>query len=87
MPDTPRRRRLLLTGAAGEIGSVLRPTLRGTAVALRLHDIRPVSDIVAGEEAMGGDIADPAVARAAMEGVDCVVHLAGIPRETGGTPE
>jgi uronate dehydrogenase len=22
-----------------------------------------------------------------MEGVDCVIHLAGIPRETGGTPE
>ena len=87
MPDAPPWRRLLLTGAAGEIGSVLRPALRGTAAALRLHDLRPVPDVAEGEEAMGGDIADPAVARAAMEGVDCVVHLAGIPRETGGTPE
>ncbi|WP_270934158.1 NAD-dependent epimerase/dehydratase family protein [Falsiroseomonas oryzae] len=87
MPDAPRWRRLLLTGAAGEIGTVLRPALRGTAAELRLHDIRPVASLAAGETAMGGDIADPAVATAAMEGVECVVHLAGIPRETGGTPE
>jgi uronate dehydrogenase len=80
-------RRLLLTGAAGEIVTVLRPALRGTAAELRLHDLRPIPDLAAGEEAMGGDIAVSAVAAAAMEGVDCVLHFAGIPRETGGTPE
>jgi uronate dehydrogenase len=80
-------RRLLLTGAAGEIGTVLRPALRGTAADLLLHDLRPIRDLGPGEEAMQGDIAAPGVAAAAMEGVDCVVHLAGIPRETGGTPE
>jgi uronate dehydrogenase len=80
-------RRLLLTGAAGEIGSVLRPALRSTAAELRLHDLRPIADLAAKETALQGDIAGPGVAAAAMEGVDCVVHLAGIPRETGGTPE
>jgi uronate dehydrogenase len=80
-------RRILLTGAAGEIGTVIRPALRGTADRIRLHDIRPVSDLAPGEEAAGGDIAEPGVAAAAMDGVDCVFHLAGVPREAGGTPE
>jgi uronate dehydrogenase len=88
MPQTLNRpKRLLLTGAAGEIGSVLRPALRGTADALRWHDLRPVDGAAAGEEVMIGDLTAPGVADAAMAGVDCVIHLAGIPRETGGTPE
>jgi uronate dehydrogenase len=37
-----RPKRLLLTGAAGEIGRVLRPALRGAAEALRGHDLRPI---------------------------------------------
>lgn len=82
-----RPRRLLLTGAAGEIGSVLRPALRGAADALRWHDIRPIADVAPDEEAMSGDLTLPGAAEAAVQGVDCVIHLAGIPRETGGTPE
>ena len=80
-------KRLLLTGAAGEIGSVLRPALRGAADALRWHDIKPIKDAAADEEVMTGDLVEPGVAEAAMQGVDCVIHLAGIPRETGGTPD
>lgn len=82
-----RFKRLLLTGAAGEIGSVLRPALRGAADKLRWHDLRPIAGAAPGEEVMDGDITLPGVAEAAMQGVDCVIHLAGIPRETGGTPE
>jgi uronate dehydrogenase len=80
-------KRLLLTGAAGEIGSVLRPALRGAAEHLRWHDIRPIPDAAADEEVMSGDLTVPGVADTAMKGVDCVIHLAGIPRETDGTPE
>lgn len=88
MPSTPNHpRRLLLTGAAGEIGSVLRPALRGAADKLRWHDIRPVVGAAPDEEVLTGDLTVPGVAEAAMNGVDCVIHLAGIPRETGGTPE
>ena len=83
----PRFKRLLLTGAAGEIGSVLRPALRGAADSLRWHDIRPITDAAAGEEVKTGDLTVPGIADAAMKDVDCVIHLAGIPRETGGTPE
>jgi uronate dehydrogenase len=83
-----RPKRLLLTGAAGEIGRVLRPALRGAAEKLRWHDLRAIGDAASpDEEVMIGDLTVPGVAEAATEGVDCVVHLAGIPRETGGTPE
>lgn len=77
--------RLLITGAAGEIGTVIRPALRDTARALRLHDRKPIADLAPGEEAMAGDITNPAVADAMTRGVDCLIHLAGVPRETGGT--
>lgn len=83
----PRWRRLLLTGAAGEIGGVLRPALRGVAERLRLHDLRPLSPEAPEEEAVQGDLAEPGAALEATRDVDCVVHLAGVPRETGGTPE
>jgi uronate dehydrogenase len=82
-----RPKRLLLTGAAGEIGSVLRPALRGVSEQLRLHDLRPLADALPDEEVMQGDLSAPGAADATMQGVDCVIHLAGIPRETGGTPE
>lgn len=82
-----RPQRLLLTGAAGEIGRVLRPALRGAAEALRWHDLRPIKDAAPDEEVMTGDLTVPGTAEKATEGVDCVIHLAGIPRETGGTPE
>jgi len=88
MPSAPNKpRRLLLTGAAGEIGSVLRPALRGVADTLRWHDIRPIAGAAPDEETMTGDLVQPGVADAAMKDVDCVIHLAGIPRETGGTPD
>jgi uronate dehydrogenase len=79
--------RLLITGAAGDIGSVIRPALCGSAERLRLHDLRPIPDLAPGEEAMRGDLAEPGAAAAAMQGVECLIHLAGIPREAGGTPD
>lgn len=82
-----RPQRLLLTGAAGEIGRVLRPALRGAAEKLRWHDLVPIGDAAAGEEVMTDDLTEPGAAAAAADGVDCVVHLAGIPRETAGTPD
>ncbi len=79
--------RLLITGAAGAIGTVIRPALRGLARTIRLHDLRAIADLAPGEEAMQGDITEASVALAATAGVDCLIHLAGVPRETGGTHE
>jgi len=80
----PRWRKLLITGAAGEIGSVIRPALRDTAAEVVLHDLRGITDRAPNETALAGDIVT--TAREAMAGVECVIHLAGIPREAGGTP-
>lgn len=77
--------RLLITGAAGEIGTVIRPALTQSARSIRLHDRRAISDQGPGVETMQGDLSEPGVALEATRGVDCVIHLAGVPRETGGT--
>ncbi len=73
--------RVLITGAAGGIGRVLRQGLAGRYDLLRLGDIQPQAPAGAGEECIPLDLGAPEALRAACEGVDCVVHLAAIPVE------
>lgn len=72
--------KVLLTGAAGTIGSVLRSGLCAPGRTLRLLDREPI-DAGAGEEVVTADLTDPAAALAAVAGCQAVVHLAGIPTE------
>lgn len=74
-------KRILITGAAGQIGSALREGLRGRYELLRLTDITPLDPAQAGEEIVHADLADLAAVEAAMQGVDCVVHLGAVPGE------
>jgi uronate dehydrogenase len=72
--------RILVTGASGSIGSVL---CRDLAVD---HDVRGL-DVVAPTDGFPGehlvaDCASPAVALEAVDGVDAVVHLAGVASES-----
>jgi uronate dehydrogenase len=69
--------RLLLTGAAGRVGRLVRPLLRDTH-ALRLCDLAPLAPETPDEEALAGDLSDPALAARAVAGVAGVVHLAGL---------
>lgn len=69
--------RLLLTGAAGRVGRLVRPLLQA-AYALRLCDLAPLSAEGADEEVMQGDLSDPAFAARAVAGCTGVVHLAGL---------
>ena len=85
MAQAPKWRRLLITGAAGEIGSVIRPALQDTAGAMRLLDKRPITD-AAGGQVLTGDINDAALIDDSMLGVVFLVPLAGIPCGTGGRP-
>jgi len=71
------RKRILLTGAAGRVGRLLRPLLQ-EAYALRLCDLAPLSAIAPDDEVLNGDLADPAVARQAVAGTSGIVHLAGL---------
>jgi len=69
--------RILITGAAGKIGSTLRSGLRGSYELLRLLDLAPMGNAEAGEEICQTDIGDFAALEQAMTGIECVVHLAG----------
>ena len=73
--------RILITGAAGEIGSVLRAGLYDGRRVLRLLDNRSQAPARAGEECVTADLADIAALKEAARGIDCIVHLAGVPRE------
>ena len=70
--------RLLLTGAAGGLGRVLRPRLKAHCRVLRLSDIAELDPAGAGEEVVRAALEDGAAVRALLEGVDAVVHLGGI---------
>jgi len=72
---------VLLTGAAGRVGNALREGLRGRFPALRLTDNRDLGEAQPGEEFVPADLTNFDEVRAAMEGVDAVIHLGGIADE------
>ncbi|MBI4195405.1 MAG: NAD(P)-dependent oxidoreductase [Betaproteobacteria bacterium] len=74
-------KRILITGAAGAIGQTLRAGLTGLYRPLRLADIKPIQGITADEEGVMGDLTDFSAVGSMMQGIDCVVHLGGVPRE------
>lgn len=76
---TPHR--VLITGAAGEVGSALREGLRGQFPVLRLTDRRDLGAARPGEEVMPADLTDFDAVLRVMEGVDAVIHLGGIADE------
>lgn len=81
-PAAPARlERILVTGAAGRIGSVVRAGLRGRYPAVRLLDVAEMGDAGEGEEVVTADLRDYPAVEAAMAGVDAVVHLGAIPSE------
>lgn len=71
------RKRILLTGAAGRVGRLVRPLLQ-KEYALRVCDAMPLTAMADEDEVLQGNLADPALAARAVGGVDAVVHLAGL---------
>ena len=69
--------RVLVTGAGGSIGTVLREGLRGVASSLRLMDREPLT-AGPGEETATGDIRNLEDARLGAAGCVAIVHLAAI---------
>lgn len=72
--------RMLITGAAGGVGTFLRTGLAELGWHLRYLDLR-VPDEPGDGEWIVGDISDEAILDAALADVDVVVHLAAIPVE------
>jgi uronate dehydrogenase len=84
---TPIRfKRLLLTGAAGGLGKVLRPRLKAYCEQLRLSDIAALGVAADGEELVSLDLADRAGVLDLLQGVDAVVHLGGVSVEAAFDP-
>lgn len=77
--QTPPLQRLLLTGAAGGLGQVLRQRLRGLATILRVSDIAGMgAPLDAQEEVNTCDLADKQAVDAMVAGCDAIVHLGGV---------
>ncbi|MEX8493001.1 NAD-dependent epimerase/dehydratase family protein [Sphaerotilus sp.] len=74
--------RLLLTGAAGNLGRELRPRLKAYCDTLRVsHRSDAIDPAGPGEELAVADLADKAAVAAMLDGVDAVVHLGGVSTE------
>lgn len=74
--------RLLLTGAAGGLGRVLRDRLQPFARVLRLSDIAALAPARgAHEEVVPCDLADKQAVHALVAGCDAIVHLGGVSLE------
>lgn len=72
--------RVLITGAAGGMGTLLRPRLAQPGRTLRLMDVAPLlpGD---GAELVTGSVTDPDAIASACQDVDTVIHLGGLSRE------
>jgi uronate dehydrogenase len=73
--------RLLLTGAAGGLGRVLRPRLAAYCDTLRVSDIAELGPAAEHEEVRPAALQDKAAVLSLLEGVDAVVHLGGVSTE------
>ncbi|RII78367.1 NAD-dependent epimerase/dehydratase family protein [Pseudomonas monteilii] len=74
--------RLLLTGAAGGLGHVLRQALQTHATIVRASDISPMAPAEGEhEETINCDLAEKAGVLALAKDVDAIVHLGGISTE------
>ncbi|MFI1589935.1 NAD-dependent epimerase/dehydratase family protein [Streptomyces halstedii] len=74
----PAPRTVLLTGAAGGLGTLMRGLLPAYGYELRLFDVAPIE----GEpDAVVADLRDRDAVREAVRGVDAIIHLAGISLE------
>ena len=76
-----RFRRLLLTGAAGNLGAQLRTRLKRYCETLRLSDRADMGMAAEGEEVIVADLADKQAVHRLLEDVDAVVHMGGVSTE------
>lgn len=72
---------ILITGAAGRLGTELRRGLAPLARRLRLASRDGITDLAPNEESVAFDLADEAAVLAAAKGCDAIVHFGGIPVE------
>ena len=70
-------KRVLITGAAGDVGTRLRRLLKPVYPQLRSSDIRQPADLAPGDDFMAADLTKPAEVEAICDDVEGIVHLGG----------
>ncbi|WP_454827924.1 NAD-dependent epimerase/dehydratase family protein [Paraburkholderia xenovorans] len=71
-------KKIALSGAGGQLGSVVRAALVARGTPLRsAAGSQALVPLVEGEDVMHGDLRDPAVVDRLLEGVDVLIHFAG----------
>src|SRR3984957_17279751 len=80
---------ILITGAQGSIGSMLRTSLRRPGRCLRLLDVSALSPLEPGENAelITGSFLDPDIIGAASAGARAIIHLGGLSHAGYSWPE
>jgi uronate dehydrogenase len=69
--------KLLLTGAAGGLGQVLRQRLKANCKVLRVSDLQDLGPAHENEEVVQGNLADAQLVERAVQGVSAIVHMGG----------
>jgi uronate dehydrogenase len=70
--------RLLLTGAGGGLGTMLRERIKPWTDIVRLSDVRDIAPAGPGEEVVQCDLADRQAVFDLLDGVDAVLHFGGV---------
>ena len=69
--------RVVMTGAAGGVATMIRPHLRAIMADLVLSDLGDIGDLEAGETSVPADLTDLASMERLLEGADGLIHLGG----------
>lgn len=70
-------KKVLITGASGDVGTRLRKILKGVYPSIRISDIKKPADLRPDEEFVQADLADMAQVEKAVAGIEGIVHLGG----------
>ncbi len=70
-------KRLLITGAAGNLGTEMRSRLKHLAEIIRLADMGDIADPAPNEEVVKCDLGDPASVAEMVKDCDGIVHFGG----------
>ena len=74
--------KLLITGATGNLGTMVRPMLGHVAKSVRLNGRRTIAHLRPNEEQMTGDLSDQGFVDKLVQGCDGILHLGGVSVES-----
>ncbi len=79
-------KRLLITGAAGGLGTTFRRLMKGQAEVLRLADIGPIENLEPHEEGVQCDLSYAQAVNDMVAGCDAILHFGGVSTEQPWEP-